>query len=143
MPLSRDILDQPGYQPPIPKCAHGITESIEKIDEQLTVEQNWERVKKAVALRDDGRCRMCGRRCSYGARKLAERADPHHIIFQSAQGPDETWNVLLLCREHHDMCHKVRRFWLSGNADDRDPAGKGCVKVERQGESGFEVVGLI
>lgn len=138
MPLSRAILDEPAVNERLDSTA-----SIESIVDERAAARHWERVKKLVAERDKGRCRMCGKRCSYNARYLDDRADPHHIIFQSANGPDETWNVLLMCREHHDMCHKVRRFWLSGNADDRDPMGKGCVKVERQGESGFVVVGFI
>jgi hypothetical protein len=32
---------------------------------------------------------------------------------------------------------------LSGNADEKNELGKGCVKVERQTESGFETVGFI
>lgn len=143
MALPRSILDEPTYQPAIPKVKNGKTADIEAIDEQKVIDANWQRVKKAVYERDKGRCRLCGKRCSYGARKIAERADPHHIIFASKGRIDHTSNVLILDRGCHDLVHKVKRFYLSGNADDRDPMGKGCVKVERQVESGFEVVGLI
>lgn len=144
MPLSRAELNAfDTYQPAIPKVKDGKTNSIEQIEAEQAIARAWEAVKKVIFERDKGRCRLCGLRCWYGATKVRERADPHHIIFASAGGPDESWNLLLLCRGCHDLCHKVRRFWLSGNADDRDPAGKGCVKVERQVESGFEVVGLI
>lgn len=138
MPLPRAILDAPTVTDRLDS-----TVDLERIEELRAIERNWERVKKLVAERDKGRCRLCGKRCSYGAKSLSERGDPHHIVFQSAGGEDSTANVLLLCRACHDLCHKVRRFWLSGNADDKDPMGKGVVKVERQGESGFVVVGFI
>ena len=142
MPLSRAVLHasaDPGLA--IPKCRQ--SRDMEKIEEQRAIERAWEAVKKVIFERDKGRCRLCGLKCWYGSAKLSERADAHHIIFASAGGPDESWNLLLLCRGCHDLVHVMKRFFLSGNADDRDPAGKGCVKVERQIESGFEVVGLI
>lgn len=137
MPLSRAILD----------ATDGIsrlstTADIEKIDAKAAALREWEKVKKQVAERDGYCCRMCGKACRYGD-PIESKADPHHIILQSQGGPDTTANVLHLCRRCHDLCHKVRRFWLSGNADDKDPMGKGVVKVERQGESGFVVVGFI
>lgn len=143
MPLSRSILDAPQDTIANAKCPEGTSASMEQIEADRIIERNWEHVKRIVAERDKGRCRMCGKRCRYGASNLRERGDPHHIVFQSAGGDDSTANVLLMCREHHDMCHKARRFWLSGNADDRDELGHGMVKVERQVEGGFETVGWI
>lgn len=142
MALSREVLDAPSVGLANPKCPDGQTVSIEKIDEQKAIALAWERVKRVIAVRDKFRCRLCGKSCTYNG-PLATKADPHHIIFASAGGPDESWNLIYLCRDCHDLVHKVKRFFLSGNADDRDPAGLGCVKVERQVESGFEVVGLI
>lgn len=142
MAISRAVLNasnDPGLA--IPKCRQ--SQSMEKIDAQRAIERAWDTVKKFIFERDKGRCRLCGMKCWYGAAKLSEKADPHHIIFASAQGPDESWNLLLLCRGCHDLVHIVKRFYLSGNADHRDQFGKGVVKVERQGESGFVVVGFI
>jgi 5-methylcytosine-specific restriction endonuclease McrA len=138
MAISRAILDAD----PVVKSRLDTTASIEAIDEKRAIERAWEAVKQVIAKRDKYRCRLCGKACGYG-NPIETRADAHHIIFASAGGTDDSWNLLHLCRGCHDLCHKVRRFWLSGNADDRDPAGKGCVKVERQVESGFEVVGFI
>jgi predicted restriction endonuclease len=138
MPISRAILDAE----PLVKSRLDTTASIEAIEDKHVIARAWEKVKSVIAVRDKYRCRLCGKACRYGD-PIETRADAHHIIFASAGGPDESWNLLHLCRGCHDLCHKVRRFWLSGNADDRDPAGKGCVKVERQVESGFEVVGFI
>lgn len=115
---------------------------MEVIEAKLAAERAWEAVKKAIAERDTFQCRMCGKACRYGD-PIETKADPHHIIFASAGGPDESWNLLYLCRRCHDLCHKARRFWLSGNADEKDELGRGTVKVERQIEGGFEVVGFI
>jgi hypothetical protein len=144
MPLSRAILDA-APEPTglaIPKCPAGTTESMEAITEARALERHWERTKRFIAVRDKYRCRLCGKACRYGD-PIATKADPHHIIFASARGSDESWNLLYLCRGCHDLIHVVKRFYLSGNADDKDEMGKGCVKVERQGEGGFITVGFI
>lgn len=144
MALSRSELNVesfPGLA--IPKTRDGQSVSMDRIEEKRAIERAWEAVKAIVAKRDKFRCRMCGLACHYGHPDISKRADPHHIIFASAGGPDESWNLLYMCRSCHDLVHIVKRFFLSGNADDRDPAGKGCVKVERQVESGFAVVGFI
>jgi len=142
MPISRAILDAPGYQPAIPKCPDGTTASIEQIEDKYAIAKAWEAVKRFIAARDKYRCRLCGKGCRYGD-PIETKADPHHIILASAGGPDESWNLLYLCRACHDLCHTVNRFWLSGNADEKDQLGHGLVKVERQIESGFEVIGFI
>lgn len=137
MALDRATLDTPSAHDRLPS-----TIDLDKTKAARAAALAWERVKAAIAKRDSYCCRMCGRACRYGD-PIETRADAHHIILASQGGPDQSWNLIHLCRRCHDLCHKVKRFWLSGNADDRDPAGKGCVKVERQGEAGFEVVGLI
>lgn len=142
MPLSRAILDAPAVQPGNAKCPDGTTQSMEKIEAQYAMERAWGRVKWLIAARDGHQCRLCGKHCRYGD-PLPSRADAHHIVFASAGGPDESWNLLHLCRGCHDLIHIVRRFFLSGNADERDELGKGMVKVERAVEGGFEVVGFI
>ncbi len=141
MALSRAILDaQPGAELANPKCRQSV--SMVAIESAQATKLAWEKVKAFIAKRDSYRCRLCGKGCRYGD-PIETRADAHHIIFRSAGGEDVSWNLIYLCRGCHDLVHKVRRFFLSGNADDRDPAGKGCVKVERQIESGFEVVGFV
>lgn len=143
MPLSRAILDASSAPDlAIPKCRTGQSASMEIVEEQRAVERAWEALKRYVYDRDKGRCRLCGLRCFFGG-KLSERADVHHIVFQSAGGEDTKTNCLLLCRACHDLIHIVKRFFLSGNADERDELGKGMVRVERQVEGGFQVVGFI
>lgn len=144
MALSRAILDA-APEPTglaIPKCPEGTTESMEAIAESYAIERAWQRVKSVIAIRDKYRCRLCGKPCRYGD-PIATKADAHHIVFASAGGDDTSGNLLYLCRGCHDLIHVVKRFFLSGNADERDELGKGCVKVERQGEGGFETVGWI
>lgn len=144
MPLSRAILDAPADAPlAIPKCPEGTTAAMEQIDLDKVIARNWEQVKRTIAERDKYRCRLCGKACRYNARRLEDKADPHHIVLASALGDDSTANTILLCRICHDLVHSVKRFFLSGNADELDELGKGLVKVERQTESGFEVVGWI
>lgn len=143
MPLSRAVLNasnDPGLA--IPKVRNGQTASMEAIEQKAVILLAWESVKKFIAERDHYRCRLCGKGCRYGD-PIEKRADAHHIIFASAGGPDESWNLLYLCRRCHDLIHVVKRFFLSGNADERDELGRGVVKVERQIEGGFEVVGFI
>lgn len=136
MALSRDILDAPAI------TRLGSTADMERIEAKLAAERAWEAVKKVIAERDQHHCRLCGKGCRYGD-PLPTRADAHHIIFASQGGPDKSWNLLHLCRSCHDLVHKVRKFYLSGNADEKDEMGNGMVKVERQIEGGFEVVGFI
>lgn len=145
MALSRSVLDRAANSPDlaISKFAKAATQSMEAIAEDSLIERTWEAVKKFIAERDEFRCRVCGRSCRYGAPKLAERADPHHIILRSAGGPDESWNLIYLCRGCHDLVHKLRKLFLSGNADAKDEMGRGMVKAERQVEGGFEVVGFV
>lgn len=33
--------------------------------------------------------------------------DACHIVSRGAGGPDESWNVIPLCRNHHQMQHKL------------------------------------
>lgn len=137
MALSRAIIDAPGINDRLET-----TGDIEKIDAKAAELRAWEAVKRAVAERDEYHCRMCGKACRYGD-PIETKADPHHIILESLGGPSTTANVIYLCRRCHSLCHKAKRFWLSGNADERDPLGHGMVKVEKQTESGFDVVGFI
>jgi len=36
-----------------------------------------------------------------------EVAEPHHIVSRGAGGCDCYWNVIRLCRRHHDECHAL------------------------------------
>lgn len=56
----------------------------------------YARIRAVVLVRDKGRCRLlCGRAAT----------DTHHILYRSQGGPDETWNLISLCRWCHDLVH--------------------------------------
>lgn len=52
---------------------------------------------RGILKRDGWRCRNCKSRCNLHV---------HHIIFRSAEGPDEDWNLCTLCSSCHDGIHK-------------------------------------
>lgn len=92
----------------------------------------------AVDRRDGKACRVCERFCSPDAPTL--RADRHHVIPRSLCGPDESWNLVILCRDCHDERHTKGTLQLSGNADERDGTGRLIgIKVERLTETGWRV----
>lgn len=58
---------------------------------------DWELI---ASMREKG-CVACGKRPS----------DPAHIRSKGAGGPDESWNLIALCRRHHSQQHQ--HGWLS------------------------------
>lgn len=50
-----------------------------------------------VVQRDDGICSICGSTWS---------PEIHHIIYRSHGGPDEAWNLITLCKSHHQEVHR-------------------------------------
>lgn len=75
-------------------------------------------VYRAVDLRDRRRCRACGRKSNPSAVGLLDRAHHHHVIYRSAGGPTETWNVALVCSGCHDAEHVKKTLQIEGNADE-------------------------
>lgn len=58
-------------------------------------------IRAAVLARDQG-CRFCGTQANLHV---------HHIRYRS-QGLDHTVsNLIVLCREHHDLVHSDKRRW--------------------------------
>lgn len=53
------------------------------------------RWRALVVGRDEGRCRLCGKRGT----------DAHHILYRSQGGTDELFNGILLCRACHETVH--------------------------------------
>lgn len=66
----------------------------------------WAAVCKQVDARDQGRCRVCGRRCSPNAVGMLERAERHHIEYRSLGGEDYAYNVVTLCAGCHSDQHR-------------------------------------
>jgi 5-methylcytosine-specific restriction endonuclease McrA len=92
-------------------------------------------VYELVNDRDQMCCRVCQRYCPTNAIGVLDRGHHHHLVYRSAGGRDETWNVCLLCPKCHDAEHKSK-LQISGNADERDPAtGKlNGIKLEKLGD---------
>lgn len=59
-------------------------------------------IRRRVKQRDGLRCRWCS-----SARDL----EVHHITYRSGGGPDEDWNLITLCTEHHQKAHSDKRLW--------------------------------
>lgn len=75
----------------------------------------WKAVCRQVDARDQGRCRVCSRRCDPHALGLLERAERHHITYRSHGGEDFDDNVVTLCAECHADQH-AGRLDVRGNA---------------------------
>lgn len=60
-------------------------------------------VRRRVLDRDGRRCRFCNTK---------ENLHLHHIVYRSQGGPDEDWNLITLCLEHHDKVHSSKRTWM-------------------------------
>jgi 5-methylcytosine-specific restriction endonuclease McrA len=85
--------------------------------QQLEDEANERTVYRQVDIRDRRRCRACGRKSNAQAMGLLERAHHHHIVYRSAGGPTDTWNIALICALCHDAEHVKRTLKIEGNAD--------------------------
>jgi 5-methylcytosine-specific restriction endonuclease McrA len=121
-------------------CPKGESRYTTRKARKLAREAQWRDVCEAVDRRDGHHCRVCGAWTNPEAVTLLERGHRHHMRYRSAGGPDETWNLATVCAKCHDAEHSGR-LQLSGDADHRDPAGRLCgIKVEKPGESGWEVV---
>jgi hypothetical protein len=53
-----------------------------------------------MGRREHQPCAICGR----------QLADWHHIMTRKSGGPDDAWNLIPLCRQHHVEIHSVGRI---------------------------------
>lgn len=83
---------------------------------------------RLVTKREAGHCRITGVRCDPNALGMLRRGEHHHIIYRSAGGPDETWNLILVTLEMHNAIH-AGKYRVEGNADE-------CITVWRRDEEG-------
>ena len=88
-----------------------------RVAREREAEAEWRVLSMRVEARDGGLCRVCG--CEAPRKKGDPRfwGQAHHIVYRSAGGPDELWNLVWICnmdseREHH---HTLR---ITGTADD-------------------------
>jgi len=96
------------------KFPKGQTQSSAKREKARAKEQQWQRVRQCVLVRDGRRCRVC---------RTMEGVDVHHVRFRSVGGDDNTSNCAALCRICHAEIHAYRLV-ISGDAN-------GKLKIER------------
>ena len=94
-----------------------------------------------VDARDQGRCRVCGKRGSPTAVSLLDRLHRHHMIYRSRGGEHIPSAVITLCANCHAEVHVAGELRLEGDANVRDQVTfKFCgVTVSRYTESGWKV----
>ena len=94
-----------------------------------------------VDKRDQGRCRVCGKRGSTTAVSLLDRLHRHHMIYRSRGGEHIPAAVITLCATCHGEIHVSGELRLEGDANVRDMVTfKFCgVTVSRFTESGWKV----
>ena len=107
---------------------------------ETEAEARWRRVCKVVDQRDGRMCRCCDKWSDPEATGLFTRGHRHHIIYKSAGGADESWNLLTLCAKCHSDEHrnKLRLTGLSDHVDAnegvtfwrKDERGMWCVVRE-------------
>ena len=99
-------------------------------------------VYRAVDDRDHGYCRVCLTYTTGESLLAPNGRHHHHLVYRSRGGTDTTENVLTLCRVCHQQVHDGL-MKLSGNANDRDEWGRGCLQRMKPSESGWVVVGWV
>jgi 5-methylcytosine-specific restriction endonuclease McrA len=125
----------------MPFLLHGKTAKEDRDERKREKKAQLLEVCKTVDRRDQGRCRVCAKRCEIGS-TFADRVERHHVIPRSLGGRDETGNLASLCVDCHEERHKKGTLRLSGNADERNELGYLCgLTVERLTEAGWKVVG--
>ena len=87
-----------------------------------TTVSGWRALVKELRLRAGGRCEVC---------HMLAPLDAHHILKRSQGGPDVLWNLVALCRPHHDMTDAP---WSKGRlaiwGDASPPPIRACWSIE-------------
>jgi 5-methylcytosine-specific restriction endonuclease McrA len=84
---------------------------------EATARKLWDEIRRRVYYRDEGTCRVCGRLVFLSKRQPLLVAHVHHIIYRSAGGPDELWNLITICLWCHEDEHVTRKISISGTSD--------------------------
>ena len=92
---------------PLPKPR---SRAAEKKHADREKDTHWQKVRKAVLVRDNYRCRFCG---------SPNKAEVHHLKPRSLGREDSTRNCLVLCAEHHAERHAYRLFPIGNDANGR------------------------
>lgn len=73
-------------------------------------------IRLSVYTRDHGRCRAFGVPLKFESDNLLKRSECHHIVYRSAGGTWDTFNLCTLSPKAHRMEHEGL-LEVSGNAD--------------------------
>ncbi len=65
------------------------------------VPEDYKKLCRKILDRDGWKCRNCG---------LRNNLHCHHVVYRSELGPDETWNLVAICQECHDLVHNYKLF---------------------------------
>ncbi len=101
----------------VSKVEKRILKSRAKREAEKVARAAWDWMRRQIYVRDDGKCRVCGRVVHLQHANPLRIAHVHHVIYRSAGGPDETWNLCLLCCYCHDAEHVQKTLDINGNAD--------------------------
>jgi 5-methylcytosine-specific restriction endonuclease McrA len=88
----------------------------ETAQKQRLKEREWRTLCRHVDERDNGCCRVCGRRTLVTLNRVPERREHHHILPRSRGGTDTKANVIVLCAKCHDERHVTRTLDLEGTS---------------------------
>lgn len=65
----------------------------------------WQAIRQEALKRDEHRCQFCTR---------TENLHVHHIRPRAMGGPDELWNLIVLCKDCHVESHRnIREVGLA------------------------------
>lgn len=70
----------------------------------------WQRIRRAVLVRDSYRCRFCG---------TPDSVEVHHLKPRSLGREDSMENCIVLCKIHHQERHAYRLFLHGVDANQR------------------------
>jgi hypothetical protein len=94
------------YNPDQQYCSISCSSRQQHTDMGHDVYPNSKTAKEQARERDNYECQCCGRDVGY-KNDDAATAEIHHLIPQSAGGPDHKANLVTLCRECHDDAHNA------------------------------------
>ena len=60
-------------------------------------------IRDSVLTRDDNKCRLCD----------DVAVDLHHLLFKSLGGNNSSYNLIPLCRAHHELAHKYQHKYFN------------------------------
>lgn len=72
---------------------------------------------KAVEVRDQMTCRVCGRKVRKIATLHPDRLEHHHIDGRDVIDAESTKNICCVCKFCHDLRHLKRTLKIEGNAN--------------------------